>query len=226
MARLMNGTMTMTTLQDRETTVRVSGASIVLGSLIGVGYCIGLGVIAGAVAMSIGLERLELPEGGMLLLVSALAIVVLTFAYFIAGFVAAKVAHQEFRFDSVLHSLGAWSTMSILIMVLIVIASMVQTARSALDTLNIPPVVTKVSILPPQATTTVQPPAPVPAKPTPETAKADLALLVAWWIACIALLGGAGTSIAGGLVGRRRALIAGGKKASEETPVNDSHVTT
>jgi len=181
----MNSRRDMTTLQERQTTIRVSGSSIVLGSLIGVGYCIGLGVIAGAIAMSIGLERLELPTGGMLLLFSAGAVAVLTFAFFIAGFVAAKVAHQELRFDSVLHSLGAWSTMSILIMLLIVVASMLQTARGALDTLNIPPAVTKVSLIPAEATTKVEPPTASPARPTAETAKADFALMVAWWIACV-----------------------------------------
>ncbi len=223
----MKGTCIMTTLQDRETTVRVSGSSIVLGSLIGVGYCIGLGVVGGAVAMSIGLDRLELPTGGMLLLFFVLAVLVLTFAYFIAGFVAAKVAHQEFRFDSVLHSLGAWATMSMLIMLLIVIASALQTARGALATLNIPPVVTRVSLIPAEATTKVEPPAPAPAKPTPETAKADFALLVAWWIACVSLLGGAGTAIAGGLIGRRKALTGSAvKKTSEDLPMSGPHAAT
>lgn len=198
----------MTPLRDGQTTTQVSGTSIVLGALIGVGFCIALGASGGAIAMSLGPDALELPSGGALVLVVLSIIALLAFAFFVAGFIASKMSHQQFRFDSILHSLGTWATMSMLLVMLVAVASTLESVGGALRAIKVPIIVTNLSLLSGKATTTLTPGSTEPEAPTTRDVNADYVLLIAWWIACLSLCAGAGTSIVGGLVGRRKVFTA------------------
>lgn len=194
----------MTQLQNNQTTTEVSGTSIVLGALIGVGFCIALGASGGAVAMAMGTEGVEMPTGGTLVFLVSGVVLLLAFAFFIAGFIASKVSHQQFRFDSILHSLGTWATMSILLVMVVAAASTLEAVRGTLSAIKVPTIVTNLSVMSGKATTTLTPGSTVPDAPTTRDVNSDFVLLLSWWIACASLIGGAGTSIAGGLVGRRK----------------------
>lgn len=198
----------MAPMKDNQTTTQVSGTSIVLGALIGVGFCLALGASGGALSMGLSADGLEMPVGGALVLLVAALVALLAFAYFIAGFIASKVSHQQFRFDSILHSLGTWATMSILLVLLVAAASTIDAVRGAVHAIRPPSIVTNMSLLAGKATTTLRPDSTAPDAPTTAQRNTDFALVLAWWIACAALISGAGTSVLGGLVGRRRGFTA------------------
>lgn len=105
--------------QNRQTTTRVSPSAILFATLIGIGFWITLAVLGGAFAVTYAPATAALLMEDFPVLLVILAVSMLSLAFLVAGYIASKVSHQRFLFDSVIHSLSTWSLMAILLLILL-----------------------------------------------------------------------------------------------------------
>lgn len=184
--------------------MQTSVGAVLLSSLIGIGFLITLGALGVAVGMSIGSIDAELPSSRICVPIAILSFVLLISAFFMAGFISSRLAHQRLRFDSVIHSLGTWAVMALLLVVLLSVAALVASLRRDLTDITLPSLVTDVQVFPLQAVTTVRAADDKKGNGSQKGAISSRMVAVVWGTASMSLLCGSGTSVAGGLLGRRR----------------------
>lgn len=184
----------------------VSAGAIWCGALIGVGFCLFLGAFGGAISFTLPHQSTTLPSNLILWLLSIAAVALLSFAFFIAGLVAAKISHQKLAFDAVVHSLSAWAIMAILLIFMVAVVTMSENLRKTFSKLEAPAIITDVQVFKAKAITTLKPgdAKAESKKPTAEDKKANKVLTLLWWVAFSSLVLGAGLAIFGGLLGRSK----------------------
>ncbi|MGH7249688.1 MAG: hypothetical protein ACREGC_01820, partial [Minisyncoccia bacterium] len=116
----------------------IKSSAIIFGALIGIGFWVTLGAFVGALSMSLDLDSPKLPSAQVLIAVACMATLVFTSTFLIAGFIVSKVAHQQFLFDSVIHSLGTWAAMAILLFLLVTAAAVGNGINNAFTGSNPP----------------------------------------------------------------------------------------
>ncbi len=189
--------------KNEQKKMEFSSGSIFFGALIGVGFLITLSVFGVAVGISAWPEGSKLPSGDFLAFLAILSVIVLTLAFFIAGFIASKVSHQQLRFDSVIHSLGTWALMAFFLMILVSLGAVAEGVQRGFSGVNPPRMMTDVHVSKATAVTTIKSGGEKSA-PTPSDKQKDKIILLAWWVYFASLLCGSGTSVAGGLLGRQK----------------------
>jgi hypothetical protein len=172
----------------------VSGGSIVLGALIGIAFLIVIGALAGAVKTSFFAGHNPFPSNTIIGLLVVGGVLLLISAFFIAGLIAAKLAHQYNSFNSSIHSLGAWALMSILIMLLVSLT----VAANSIRNLKAPMLVTDLRFGDPNAVTKLT--TEHATKKTKEEKDGDKFIALLWWVVFSSLALGSGASVVGGKV--------------------------
>lgn len=194
------------TMIKEQPAINISTSAILFSALIGIGFCITL-VALGAAVISCTSE-INIPSHGIVLVLSiSLSAAMLTMAFFIAGYIASRLSHQQFCFDSIIHSLGTWAVMAILLVVLVSTATIGDSVRRNLNEIKAPIIVTDLHFFKGKAVTSLQEPHghnKHEEEPPPEDKKADQLLALAWWISCLSLTLGSGASVVGGLLGRQK----------------------
>lgn len=172
---------------------QLSFGSIFLGGLIGVGALIPLGALGGALAVTSSFVDEKAAGSDSALILGALGgFFLITASFFIAGYITARLAHQAFRFDAIMHSLAAWALMSLLALVL---ASIVTTANAVRHWQG-PTIVTDLRLKDPNAVTKIRMDE-TKLRPEEEREKND-AVIVVWWVVFASSLVGIGASSTGG----------------------------
>ncbi|MES2503743.1 MAG: hypothetical protein V4534_02580 [Myxococcota bacterium] len=184
-----------------RTKIEVSASAIVIGALIGLGYLITLGSLGAALGMSVDLEKF--PSNSMLIFIGIVVVLVLIKSFYIAGFIAARISHQKIAFDSLIHSLCSWALMSIILVMMVSMASVTETVRRGVSRFKPPVVVTDIKILQGKAITSMDTPD-KKEKDTPTDKHAEALLVLAWWIAFGALGLGAAASASGSMMARKK----------------------
>jgi len=196
----------MTNQNETQTAVIISASAIFFAALIGIGFCVLVATFGGAVTLSFFSEVDNLPSSHTIALIASLLVVILTFAFLVAGFIASKASHQQYRFDSIVHSLATWALMAVLLMFLVSGVATVDGIRRGISGIKAPRLVTNVELLKSKAVTTIS--GGGFDKGTKEQRQddtdADFILKIALWISFSSLLLGSGASVAGGLLGRKR----------------------
>lgn len=188
-----------------ETKTQISISAIIFAALIGIGFAVTLGSLGGAISMSMN-PNSATPNNGVLSLIGIVVVICITFAFFIAGYIASKISHQRFRFDSIIHSLGTWAVMAILLVIGVSVAGLAENVRESLSGLKAPVILTDIEVWKAKATTTIHTgdkDKKDRAEQKEEEEEADRMLILSWWIAFASLVLGAGASVSGGLLGRR-----------------------
>lgn len=187
--------------QDKNSRIVVSASAIWFGALIGIGFCIMLGSFGGAVASSMNFDDAMLLNNGIL--IGAGCVVLLACAFFLAGFIASKIAHQHFVFDAIVHSLGSWAIMAILLITMVSVVVMSENLRKTFSRMKAPAIITDVHVFKAKAVTTIKgSEEKADAESSKEDEQSDKMLRLVWWIVFSSLFLGSGASIAGGLWGR------------------------
>ncbi len=179
----------------------IHSSAIIFSALIGIGLWITFAVFGGAIGMSFEEEANAITSKLALTLMAIGAIGLLTSTFFLAGFIASKVSHQKLRFDSIVHSLGTWAVMTVLLVTLISGATAANGIKNAVSGLKPPAVVTDMEVFKAKATTTIEEPKKSPQAIRMEK-KSNKIIELVWWVSFISLLLGLGASILGGFFGR------------------------
>lgn len=179
----------------------IHSSAIIFSALIGIGLWITFAVFGGAIGMSFEEEANAITSKLALTLMAIGAIGLLTSTFFLAGFIASKVSHQKLRFDSIVHSLGTWAVMTVLLVTLISGVTAANGIKNAVSGLKPPAVVTDMEVFKAKATTTIEEPKKSPQAIRMEK-KSNKIIELVWWVSFISLLLGLGASILGGFFGR------------------------
>jgi len=193
-------------ISSKARQIQISSSAIFFASLIGVAIWVTVGALGSAIGMSIGPEKIPFPSDALLAVIGIVTIAMLSSAFFVAGFVASKVSHQEFRFDSIIHSLSAWALMAVLLTLMVMFAAASDNMRRSLSGTIPIALVTDIQVLEGKAVTTFKGGESKAAqeKSTPEEKKSNKVFTLAFWVCFISLLLGAGGAVAGGLLARQR----------------------
>jgi hypothetical protein len=121
-----------------DTIPSLSASAIFFAALIGIGFCVMLAGLGWATSMTFLPETGKAPSDYVLALIGFLFISIFLFVFFAAGFIASKVAHQQDRFASVIHSLGTWTIISMFLMFLLTGAATFDGIRRGLSNVKLP----------------------------------------------------------------------------------------
>ncbi len=181
-----------------------NGSAVLFGVIIGIGFWIGLAALGIAIGMSTEVLRFEkdLPTGPGVIGAAIITVFILALTFFIAGFVASRAARQQNIFDSLIHSLGSWALMAILLVLFLFSATAFHEVKSVLSGISAPVIITDLKVLEAKATTTIKSTSEKKTL-TPKDHKINKIFTLAWWIVFSALLIGLGGSLAGGFFGNR-----------------------
>lgn len=191
---------------NSKNTLVISAGAILFSSLIGTALCITGAVLGGALGITL-MPKLTSLSTTWMVLVGVLTSLALTMTFFVAGYIAARVAHQQFIFDSIIHSLSSWAIMAVVLVSLLVVVNLFEGVRRNLSGINAPALVTDVSVFKGKAVTSID-----SVKKDSKTERAeerqehrvDNLLALAWWITFSSLVLGACGAIIGGLIGRKK----------------------
>jgi hypothetical protein len=173
-------------------------SSIIFGALIGTAALITISFLGISIS-TILTPNIEKMSSFFLLFIAAFLGITIILAFFLAGFITAKIAHQILIFDSLIHSLGAWALMSILIMIL---ASFIAAANN-IRNLGPPVLITDIRFQDPNAITKVEFDE-EPKMATKKDKKLDQIMVILWWTVFLVLALGSGAAVFGGKIAHKQ----------------------